>query len=113
MYKEEINNRVDQIKNEVNDNIKFDSNHKGEIIVETILQPNYKANNKEANKVRANYLAKVGCKIEKIKNSGSGEVKIYFKDIVQVNRCIDRENNDLKSKVKFIILNGVKRVKGL
>lgn len=57
MYKEEINNRVDQIKNEVNDNIKFDSNHKGEIIIETILQPNYKANNKEANKVKSELLS--------------------------------------------------------
>lgn len=80
MYKEEISNRVDETKNEVND-IKFDSNHKGEIMVETILQPNYRDNNREANKVKiANYLAKVGCKVKKIKNSGSGEIKVYFKD---------------------------------
>lgn len=57
MYKEEIINRVDETKNEVNDDIKFDSNYKGEIIVETILQPNYRDNNREANKVKiANYL---------------------------------------------------------
>lgn len=111
-YVEDIRNYEDIIKNQVKkeEDIRFNSSHRGEPILEAVFDPRVRTSNKNANTVKIiQYIKKLGCNIERIKNSGFGKAEVTFIDVKNANKCIEKSQKDVKGCVKVYIPNRVKR----
>lgn len=59
------------------------------------------------------YLRKIGCNFEKIKNNGFGKAKITFFDTKNANKCLEISRKEINKTIDFYIPNRVKRCRGI
>lgn len=113
-YIEDIKNFPEMMKNQhkKEGEARFSHSHKGELITEAVLDPKVRSNNKDMNTVKIiQYLRKIGCNFEKIKNNGKAEVTFF--DIKNANKCLDVSRKEINKIVNFYIPNRVKRCRGI
>lgn len=115
-YVEEIKNYSDIMKNQgkKEGEFRFAHSHKGELIVEAMLDPKVRSNNRDTNTVKIiQYLRRIGCNFDRIKNSGYGKAEVKFFDIKNANKCLDINKHESDKTIDFYIPNRVKRCRGI
>lgn len=60
-----------------------------------------------------NFIVKKGIKVDSVKGCGFGKAEVTFRDIVQANRCLELDKNSENPLVKFVILNRIRKCKGI
>ncbi|CAL1681333.1 unnamed protein product [Lasius platythorax] len=112
IYEEEVESR-DLEESKVQEQI-FKGSHKGSIIVEARVSPQYRA------KIRAHNAIKISSdifnkklKVDKIRNIGFNRSEIYFKSIIDANKCLGMDRNNTDKRIIYSIPSRVKRRKGV
>lgn len=91
-YIEQIKNMQEYIRSQgrKEESYRFDNLHKGEIMLEAVLDTKERVNNRNMNTVRIiQYMKKIGCSYDKIKHCGFGKAEVIFKNVKDANKTLD------------------------